>query len=130
MGAEFERTRTGVVAATGRRVQLVQKQRRIVRLTQRAVRCCFAKLRPGAVGGPPLGWHRLVEPIFSAQGRRADLIDLEAEVLALIAAGRSNPEIAGQLGLSLKTVQNHVSKVLAKLRVRDRTQAAFRARGL
>lgn len=54
----------------------------------------------------------------------------ESEVLALIGDGRSNTEIARELGLSLKTVQNHVSNVLAKLQVRDRTQAALRMRGL
>lgn len=59
-----------------------------------------------------------------------DLTAREAQVLSGIAAGRSNPEIARELGLSLKTVQNHVSHVLAKLQVRDRTQAALRMRGL
>ena len=39
-------------------------------------------------------------------------------------------EIARELDITVKTVQNHVSHVLAKLQVRDRTQAAFRARGL
>ena len=57
-------------------------------------------------------------------------IPLSLTVLALIAAGKSNPEIATELGLSLKTVQNHTSNVLAKLQVRDRTQAALRMRGL
>jgi len=51
-------------------------------------------------------------------------------VLALVAQGLANAEIAHELGISLKTVQNHVSQVLAKLQVRDRTQAALRARGL
>lgn len=59
-----------------------------------------------------------------------DLTAREAEVLALVADGRSNPEIARELGLSLKTVQNHVSHVLTKMQVRDRTQAALRMRGL
>jgi DNA-binding NarL/FixJ family response regulator len=38
--------------------------------------------------------------------------------------------IAAVLGLSLKTVQNHVSRILDKLQAADRTQAALRARGL
>jgi DNA-binding NarL/FixJ family response regulator len=54
----------------------------------------------------------------------------EAEILALIADGRSNAEIARELDVSLKTVQNHVSRVLTKMQVRDRTQAALRVRGL
>jgi DNA-binding NarL/FixJ family response regulator len=60
----------------------------------------------------------------------ADLTGRESEVLALVAEGRDNAEIARTLGLSIKTVQNHVSHVLAKLQVRDRTQAALRIRGL
>jgi DNA-binding NarL/FixJ family response regulator len=81
----------------------------------------------GAVFGPGVARHVL------AGGRQRwsdDLTSREAEVLAGIAAGRSNPEIARELGLSLKTVQNHVARVLAKLQVRDRTQAALRVRGL
>jgi DNA-binding NarL/FixJ family response regulator len=71
------------------------------------------------------------ERVVSGRRRyRQDLTEREAQVLALIAAGRSNAEIARELDLSLKTVQNHVSNVLTKLQVRDRTQAALRARGL
>ncbi|TFV86247.1 response regulator transcription factor [Blastococcus sp. CT_GayMR16] len=66
-------------------------------------------------------------PPRDAAGR---LTEREAEILALVADGRSNPEIAHELGLSLKTVQNHVSRILPKLQVRDRTQAALRMRGL
>ena len=51
-------------------------------------------------------------------------------MLALIADGRDNAAIARELGVSVKTVQNHVSHVLAKLQVRDRTQAALRMRGM
>lgn len=55
------------------------------------------------------------------------LTEREREVLALIAGGASNTQIARSLGLSLKTVQNYVSRILDKLQVSDRTQAALRA---
>jgi DNA-binding NarL/FixJ family response regulator len=51
-------------------------------------------------------------------------------VLALLADGLSNSQIARQLSLSLKTVQNYVSHILDKLQVQDRTQAALQARGI
>jgi DNA-binding NarL/FixJ family response regulator len=54
-----------------------------------------------------------------------DLTDREREVLNLIAEGASNAQIARSLGLSLKTVQNYVSRILDKLQVADRTQAAL-----
>jgi DNA-binding NarL/FixJ family response regulator len=57
-----------------------------------------------------------------------ELTDRERDVLGLIAAGKRNSEIAGALGLSDKTVRNHVSNVLLKLQVPDRTAAALRAR--
>jgi DNA-binding NarL/FixJ family response regulator len=57
-----------------------------------------------------------------------DLTDREREVLELIAEGASNPQIARALGLSLKTVQNYVSRILDKLQLADRTQAALHAR--
>lgn len=44
--------------------------------------------------------------------------------------GASNRQIARALGVSLKTVQNHVSRILDKLQAGDRTQAALRARGI
>ncbi len=52
----------------------------------------------------------------------------EQEILVLIATGASNREIANKLFLAEGTVKNHVTSVLAKLGVRDRTQAALRAR--
>lgn len=56
------------------------------------------------------------------------LTDREREVLALLAEGSSNKQIAHTLGLSLKTVQNYVSRILDKLQVSDRTQAALQVR--
>ena len=52
------------------------------------------------------------------------LTEREADVIRLLAKGLSNNEIAGQLHLSEGTVRNHVSAILEKLRVSDRTQAA------
>ncbi|MFD1429893.1 response regulator [Lacticaseibacillus mingshuiensis] len=56
-----------------------------------------------------------------------DLTNREREVLQLIAKGRSNQEIADELFITLKTVKTHVSNILAKLEVEDRTQAAIYA---
>ena len=55
------------------------------------------------------------------------LTSREREVLAELTKGRSNREIARALGISEKTVKAHVSSVLAKLGVQDRTQAALLA---
>jgi two-component system, NarL family, response regulator LiaR len=68
---------------------------------------------------------------FAGEHERADtfeaLTDREKEVLRLIARGMSNREIARELVLSEKTVKTHVSNILAKLRLADRTQAALYA---
>jgi NarL family two-component system response regulator LiaR len=54
-----------------------------------------------------------------------DLSDRELDVLRLIAAGLSNAEIASKLIISEKTVKGHVSNILSKLHMLDRTQAAI-----
>ncbi|MCL6560631.1 MAG: response regulator transcription factor, partial [Firmicutes bacterium] len=51
----------------------------------------------------------------------------EKEVLQLIVNGYSNKEIAGKLKITLRTVKAHVSSILMKLNVNDRTQAAVLA---
>jgi DNA-binding NarL/FixJ family response regulator len=57
-----------------------------------------------------------------------ELTEREREVLELLARGELNAAIARRLGLSPKTVRNHVSNIFAKLQVADRAQAVIRAR--
>jgi len=56
------------------------------------------------------------------------LSERELEILRLIAQGASNREIAGALFLAEGTIKNHVTNILGKLEVRDRTQAALKAK--
>jgi DNA-binding NarL/FixJ family response regulator len=95
-----------------------------------------AALRTVAAGGAVFGagvasrlLARTPAPA-SVPARPDDLTTREREVLDLLADGASNRQIARSLGLSLKTVQNRVSRILDKLQAADRTQAAFRARGI
>lgn len=57
----------------------------------------------------------------------AQLTDREAETLRLVARGKSNQEIADELFVAVHTVKTHVARILAKLEVRDRTQAVVLA---
>jgi two-component system, NarL family, response regulator LiaR len=63
----------------------------------------------------------------AANTPRHDLTERELDVLRLIAQGKSNKEIAEDLVLSEKTVKTHVSNILQKLHLSDRTQAAVYA---
>ena len=67
---------------------------------------------------------RLAEPLVEPLSER------EREILRLVASGASNREIAARLVIAEGTVKNHVTNILAKLDVKDRTQAALRAREL
>ena len=80
---------------------------------------------------------RVVEPRVSNKLRNEtsnrnfhlhdELTNREKEVLQLISNGKSNQEIADELFITLKTVKTHVSNILSKLEVEDRTQAAIYA---
>ncbi|MWA00166.1 response regulator [Actinomadura sp. LD22] len=96
-----------------------------------------AAVRGGAAQLDPAIQRRLVEavaadqrPVRAARGELPDgLTRREAEVLALIAQGRSNSEIAGDLFISEATVKTHINNLFAKAGLRDRAQAvtyAFR----
>jgi two-component system, NarL family, response regulator LiaR len=63
----------------------------------------------------------------AAETIRAELSDREIEVLKLIANGKDNAQIAGELHISPKTVKNHISNILMKLQIENRIQAAVYA---
>lgn len=67
-------------------------------------------------------------PIQTVSVAFPELTTREAEVLDLIAQGRSNSEISKRLFVSPKTVRNHISNIFTKLQVADRAQAIVRAR--
>lgn len=94
----------------------------------------IAAVRTVASGGAVFG-AGVASRVLAATARPRDtahpppaheaLTERENEVLAALAEGASNAQIARRLGLSVKTVQNHVSRILDKLQVADRTQAAL-----
>ncbi|NGY63075.1 response regulator transcription factor [Lentzea sp. NEAU-D13] len=147
------------IAATAR-LRLEQPEVRVLALTTFDDDAdVFAALRAGAVGYllKDVSSTRLVEALVAA--RRGEsvlqpsvaaklvarvarlpheeppppavpLSERELDVVRLLSAGHSNREIAGKLFLAEGTVKNLVTSVLSKLQVRDRTQAALRAREL
>jgi len=98
------------------------------------VRAVTAVARGEAIFGPAIA-RRIAEffAVSPAAGSAAEqvfpqLTAREREILELVAAGRSNQQIAGTLFLSPKTVRNNVSNIFAKLHVADRAEAIVRAR--
>lgn len=87
----------------------------------REVRCSSPE-----VAGRVLG--RLSRPLEGRSAPFPELTPRELEILDLVATGRPTAEIAQRLGLSVKTVGNNVSSILAKLGLADRAQAAVVAR--
>jgi len=91
-------------------------------------------VRKAAAGEAVLHPRVAARVIKELQGRREDALNLftelserELEVLKLIADGMSNAEMATKLVLSEKTIKGHVSNILGKLHLVDRTQAAVYA---
>jgi DNA-binding NarL/FixJ family response regulator len=84
-------------------------------------------LAPALVARLVAQYVRRPPPAAALAGRLHGLSDRELEVLALIGEGRSNPEIAERLTISLPTVKSHVRHILAKLDLRDRPQAVVLA---
>ena len=68
------------------------------------------------------------QPPGSSEEAFPELTGREREVLALIAQGLKNPEIAGRLVISPKTVRNHITNIFSKLQVADRAEAIIQAR--
>jgi LuxR family maltose regulon positive regulatory protein len=94
------------------------------------------EISPGAYAGRLLEQFALEAPSGNGRSRRGrvpglePLSEREVEVLELVATGRSNAEIAGELYLSVGTVKAHIHHIFGKLLVRNRSQAVARAREL
>lgn len=94
----------------------------------------LAAIRTVAGGGAVFGGAVARRVLATLTGERTPspaaegLTVREAEVLELMGQGWDNPRIARQLDVSVKTVQNHVSRILVKLHARDRVDAVLRLR--
>ncbi|HYX41025.1 MAG TPA: response regulator transcription factor [Pyrinomonadaceae bacterium] len=88
-------------------------------------------LQPSVAAKVVAEFARLTSKATSAaQALVEPLSQREREILSLLATGASNREIANTLFLAEGTIKNHVTSILGKLEVRDRTQAALKAKEL
>lgn len=95
------------------------------------IRTIEAVARGEALFGPSIADRLMAYMTAAAKTEEEvfpELTNREREILELIAQGLSNPEIAGSLSISLKTVRNHVSNIFNKMQVADRVQAVLQAR--
>ncbi len=103
----------------------------LARAVQAAHRGIY-QLDPAVAGKVMAALARSPQPTVVAApvepSRAGDLTEREIEVLRLIARGTTNKEIALHLIISEGTVKNHISSILSRLGLRDRTQAAIYAR--
>jgi len=93
----------------------------------RVVAAGDALLAPGVTRRLIAEFARLGAPRGPSRRQLDDLTERETEVLALVARGMSNAEIAGRLVVAEQTIKTHVSRILMKLGLRDRTQAVVLA---
>lgn len=89
-------------------------------LTLEAAVACIAPLDPGMETAQQRANRQLVEPLSQR----------ELEVLTLMAAGRTNQEIANELYIGVSTVKKHINRIFSKLNVTHRAQAVAHARSL
>ncbi|HEU4397809.1 MAG TPA: LuxR C-terminal-related transcriptional regulator [Actinomycetota bacterium] len=113
----------GRLAAPGQREQVAV----VTKVPPDYLARLLANFPPAAAGTPQLAGPAVAGPL---PGLVEPLSERELEVLALLATGRSNQQIADELVVALDTVKKHVSHILDKLGVANRTQAVARARQL
>jgi len=86
-----------------------------------------AQVQELMMGRLTLERERTLERTASGSARVDNLTEREVRILKLLAAGWTNRQIGAEIGLSVGTVKNQIARILSKLNVTDRTQAAVRA---